>query len=227
MKNEELKFAFIKMLKESYNISEEIEKEIIAKALVRKIPPNNIITNEGDSCTYFTFVITGSVRVYKLSETGKEITLYRIEEGESCILTASCILSLKKFPAISLTESEVTALLIPSDVFLSWVNAYPFWRNYVYDLMAKRISAIITIVEEIAFKRIDRRLTEFLVRSFDKEPVLHMTHAFIASELGTAREVISRLLKDFENHGVVELSRGKIKLLDMKMLKNFSVHHNY
>lgn len=210
----------ISILENEYELNEGIKNLLLENSFVKVIEPNQIITDEGDSCSYFTFVIKGTVRVFKLGESGKEITLYRIEEGESCILTASCILAYKHFPAISVTESEVTALLIPSGVFIEWVEKYKFWRDYVYDLMAKRISSVISIVEEVAFKRVDQRLIEYLYNRSKESKTLMVTHSQIAAEFGTAREVVSRLLKDLERKNLLELSRGKITIISPENILN-------
>ena len=183
------------------------------------IPKNQFITMEGDSCQFFSFVLSGKIKVYKTAENGREITLYRLEKGQSCILTASCILSNKKFPAISFSEEAVEVISIPSPLFLEWVDKYDFWRNYVFNLLSERLSEIISVVEEIAFRNVDIRLAQHLIKitNVNKDEI-QTTHQLIAGDIGTSREVVSRLLKDFEEEGILILSRGSIKIIDYPSL---------
>lgn len=183
------------------------------------IPKNQFITMEGDSCQFFSFVLSGKIKVYKTAENGREITLYRLEKGQSCILTASCILSNKNFPAISFSEEAVGVISIPSPLFLEWVGKYDFWRNYVFNLLSERLSAIISVVEEIAFRNVDIRLAQHLINitNVNKDEI-KTTHQLIAGDIGTSREVVSRLLKDFEEEGILILSRGSIKIIDYPSL---------
>ncbi len=183
----------------------------------KKIEKNSHIYFEGDSCSYFAFVISGIVRVYKLGESGREITLYRLAKGESCILTASCVLSTKSFPAFSLAETDIEVLLVPSSLFKSWVVKFDFWREYVFDLLTKRLASVISIIDEVAFKRVDKRIVEFLLKQNSTNIII--THNEIASEIGTSREVISRILKDLENENFISLSRGAIQILNFDDLQ--------
>lgn len=189
-----------------------------SNAFYKKIEKTSHIYFEGDSCSYFAFVISGTVRVYKLGESGREITLYRLTQGESCILTASCVLSAKSFPAFSLAETDIEVLLVPSGLFKDWVIKYDFWREYVFDLLTKRLASVISIIDEVAFKRVDKRIIEFLLKQNSDR--INITHNEIASEIGTSREVISRILKDLENEELISLSRGTIKLIDLDALQN-------
>lgn len=185
------------------------------------IPKNQFITMEGDSCEFFSFVFSGKIKVYKTGENGREITLYRLEKGQSCILTASCILSHKKFPAISLSEEPVEVISVPSTLFLEWISKYDFWRNYVFNLLSERLSSIISVVQEIAFRNVDVRLAQHLYKlSLESKDEIKTTHQHIAGDIGTSREVVSRLLKDFEDEGMLILSRGSLKITDLPALKS-------
>ena len=220
MNSEKIKTNFLTEIAKGKSLEEKLVKEFQQNSIVQTLKPETVISNEGDSCSYFTFVVNGSVRVFKVSESGKEITLYRLYKGDSCILTASCILSASRFPAISVTETEVDGILVPSNVFREWVEDFPFWRKYVYDLMAERLNSVITIVEEVAFKRMDARIAEFLFERGEKFGLsLSLTHKDIAYELGTAREVVSRLLKDFEKKGLITLERSHVNIKDLNKLK--------
>lgn len=175
------------------------------------VPAGQFICMEGNLCAYLPLMLSGTARVFKTGENGREITLYRIEAGESCILTASCILSDKDFPAFAMVETEVEALLIPSRLFQLWFDRVPEWRFYVLGLMADRLSSVISIIEEVAFRRMDARIAGYLLDcTTDESSSLKTTHEAVASDLGTSREVVSRILKDFENEGLIGLARGCI-----------------
>lgn len=182
------------------------------------------IYSEGDRCIYMAFVLSGSVRIYKSSEGTREITLYRIGPGQSCILTTSCLLSDRRFSAKSITEEDSTIVLIPSEIFLDWFNRYDAWRQYVFDLLSSRLNEVIDVVEEVVFRRLDSRIADYLYNKYLPDNLsLKITHAEIASELGTSREVVSRILKDFERLGLLTQHRGIISLLKPDMLnKDFA-----
>ncbi len=191
-----------------------IRQQAQAQTSRMELPAETHICWEGDTCQHLALVVNGTVRVYKIGETGREITLYRLERNESCVLTASCILSQRPFPALAITETQVQAILIPAPVLRQWVAQFDGWRSYIFDLMAHRLATVITTVEEVAFGRLDARLARFLVEAGTVSSTLHLTHQEIASELGTAREVVSRILKDFEKEGLLGLARGQIELLN-------------
>lgn len=133
-----------------------------------------------------------------------------MERGESCILTASCILSRSTFPAIAVAETEIQAIIIPSEYFRNWIKVYEEVSDYVFNLLSDRLSSIIEVIEEIAFKNMDKRIAEFLINSKAVKNEIKITHQEIARELGTSREVVSRILKDFEHEHLINLSRGII-----------------
>lgn len=195
-------------------------EELLSHSVQRKIPKGKIITTEGERCVNFSFILKGSVKVYKVADNGREITLYYLNRGESCILTASCILSKKTFPAISQAEIDTEVLSVPSEVLLSWVDKYEHWRAYVFTLMSSRLADIITIVEEIIFRNVDVRLANYLFNHFKESNQISKTHYAIASDIGTSREVVSRLLKEFEDSKIISLSRGQITILNPHLLES-------
>ncbi len=188
----------------------KLQEEINTFSILKAIPKGSFISTEGDECNYISFIASGRARVYKLGESGREITLYRLEKGESCILTASCILSRRAFPAIAVAETDIQAVIIPSEYFRNWIRLYEEVSDYVFNLLSDRLSSIIEVIEEIAFKNMDVRIAEFLVNAKSKRSEIKITHQEIAKELGTSREVVSRILKDFEHEHLVNLSRGTI-----------------
>ena len=195
---------------------EEVRHQIIKHGANVKIPKGKIIFLEGDDCKQLALILSGVVRVYKPAESGREITLYRLGKGESCVLTASCIFTQNSFPAVAVADEEIEAVVIPSNIFRDWINQYEIWRNYVFNLLSKRLSEVITTLEEVAFRRMDLRIAEFLVKSSGPEDGgIRTTHQDIAMELGTSREVVSRILKHLEYEGLISLSRGIISIRDI------------
>lgn len=195
-------------------------REFMQKAYLARIPAGRDVFVEGDRADSIALLLSGVVRVYKIGGTGREITLYRFGFGGSCILTANAILSRQSFPAIATVEKEAEAAMVPAEVFLDWVHRYDLWRSFVFDLLSQRLSGVLDIVEEVVFRRMDARLASFLLdRSRVQNPV-RITHQEIAAELGSSREVISRILEDYTGQGFIGLKRGVIEILDAQSLQN-------
>jgi CRP/FNR family transcriptional regulator, anaerobic regulatory protein len=198
-------------------------REFQQKAFFARIPEGHDVFVEGDRADAIALLISGVVRVYKIGETGREITLYRFGNGESCILTANAILSQKNFPAIATVEKQAEAVMIPAETFRDWVRRYDLWREFVFDLLSERLSSVMVTVEEVAFRRMDERLATFLSQRLGQSDSIQITHQEIAAELGSSREVISRILEDFSALGMISVSRGTIKVLDREALQTRSV----
>lgn len=185
--------------------------ELLANSRLVPIPAHTQIYREGDACSGIAFVLSGDIRVYKIGQTGREITLYEIGPGETCILNASCILSGKTYPAHAVALSDLSVLLVPADLFRRLVREHESVRDFVFTLLSQRLAGVMELVEEVAFGRMDERLREYLIeRSADDR--LEATHQKIANDLGTSREVVSRLLKDLERQGKLRLSRSAIHI---------------
>jgi CRP/FNR family transcriptional regulator len=203
---------FIKTFPSFRNSSGELLKELLAIARHQDVPAGKQIYSEGDSCPVIAFVISGEIRVYKAGQTGREITLYEIGPGETCILNASCILSGTSYPANAVAISDVTMLLIPSSDFRRLVDRHEEMRDFVFTLLSLRLAGVMELVEEVAFGRMDERLIDYLIEKSENGK-LETTHQKIANDLGTSREVVSRLLKDLERKQAVRLSRNSIALM--------------
>jgi CRP/FNR family transcriptional regulator len=198
-------------------------REFQDAAFFARIPKGRDVFIEGDQVDAIALLISGVVRVYKIGETGREITLYRFGNGESCILTANAILSQKNFPAVATVEQEAEAIMIPADNFRDWVRRYDPWREFVFELLSQRLSSVMEIVEEVAFRRMDARVAALLTERTRRSDLIRITHQEIAAELGSSREVISRILEDFSAQGILEVSRGSIRILDKEALQDRSV----
>jgi CRP/FNR family transcriptional regulator, anaerobic regulatory protein len=197
----------------------QMKRELMAAAIYARIPAGRDVFVEGDSIDAIALLLSGVVRVYKIGETGREITLYRFGHGESCILTANAILSRESFPAIATVEKDAEAILVPAENFRQWVSRYTQWRDFVFDLFAHRLASVIAVVEEVAFRRMDGRVAALLLARGQVQNPLRITHQQIASELGSSREVISRLLEDFASRGLIRTQRGTIEVLDFEALR--------
>jgi len=197
----------------------EFIREFQRSAFMAKIPAGRDVFLEGDRIEAIALLVSGSVRVYKIGETGREITLYRFGNGSSCILTANAILSQQTFPAIATTEEDAEAVMIPAETFRNWVKRYDVWRDFVFELLSQRLSTVLAVVDEVVFHRMDRRVANLLLKRGSEGSLIRITHQEIASELGSSREVISRLLEDFINEGSLRSGRGVIEILDYEQLK--------
>lgn len=206
----------------------EAKTDFLTQGKHLSLEAGQFICLEGDLCHHLPLVMSGSVRVYKIGESGREITLYHLESGDSCIMTASSIISQKVFPALAITETEVEAFVIPANCLREWVRHNPIWQEYLFGLLSQRLANVIEIVEEVAFRRMDGRIASYLLNQTDRHlNTVHITHEAIAQELGSSREVISRLLKTFEKQGFLSLSRGKITLKNTKELGKLAISETF
>ena len=197
----------------------QLTREFQQAATLARIPAGRDVFIEGDGVDGIALLISGVVRVYKIGETGREITLYRFGLGESCILTANAILNQNDFPAIASVEQDAEAVMIPAEVFREWVSKFDLWRDFVFNLLSQRLASLIMIVDEVAFRRMDVRIAALLLSRSQTDNPIHITHQEIASELGSSREVISRLLEDFAAQGIIRTGRGEVEVLDLNDLK--------
>ncbi|MEX0787710.1 MAG: Crp/Fnr family transcriptional regulator [Anaerolineales bacterium] len=201
----------------------QLAREFRQAASFARIPAGKDVYVEGDAVDAIALLVSGVVRVYKIGETGREVTLYRFGLGQSCILTANAILNQQSFAAIATVEQEAEAVMVPAEAFRDWVRRYDVWRGFVFDLLSQRLASVMAIVEEVAFRRMDTRVAAFLLaRSLVQNPI-PITHQQIAVELGSAREVISRILEDFSERGLVRVSRAKLEVMDRAGLTGLSV----
>ncbi len=186
-------------------------RELLSDSSRHTLAADTQLYREGDVCSAIAFVVSGTIRVFKIGETGREITLYEIGSGETCILNASCILAGKSYPAHASTLCETDLVLVPSDNFRRIVATSAHLQRFVFSIMSERLALVMELVEEVAFGRMDQRLMDYLRQKSNKNRV-ESTHQKIANELGTSREVVSRLLKDFERRELIRLGRNSITL---------------
>ncbi|MDQ6972984.1 MAG: Crp/Fnr family transcriptional regulator [Mariprofundaceae bacterium] len=186
-----------------------------------QVPRGTVLFRYGDACQGYVFVLSGSVRVQKMDPEGREIVLYRVEDGQTCMLTTSCLLSGRAYPAEGIAEED-TCLAIISPQQFDELLADKGFRRFVLSMISERIADLMALIEDVAFGRMDVRLARRLLELDNGSGELHLTHQQMATELGTAREVVSRLLKDFERRSLVNLRRGVVLLADQQSLKELA-----
>jgi CRP/FNR family transcriptional regulator len=197
----------------------QLIREFQQAAYYARIPVGKDVFAQGDRVDAIALLLSGAVRVYKIGDTGREITLYRFGTGESCILTANAILNNQSFSAIATVEQDAEAIMIPAETFRDWVRRYDLWRDFVFDLLSRRLSSVIEIVDEVAFRRMDIRVANLLLERSRTQNPLNITHQEIAAELGSSREVISRILENLASQELVKIGRGTIEVLDAQSLE--------
>lgn len=166
----------------------------------------------GQSADKLLLLLSGTVRVQQHSDTGRDVFLYRVHAGESCVLTTACMLAFEEYSAEGTAETDVTAVAIPRSTFDNLVGKSPIFREFVFAAYSRRITDLFTLIDDIVFQRMDVRLARRLLELADETDTVKATHAVLATELGTAREVISRTLSEFHRRGWVEQSRGVVRL---------------
>ncbi|MDO9599964.1 MAG: Crp/Fnr family transcriptional regulator [Azoarcus sp.] len=184
--------------------------QLLGAARWLTVPAGTLLFDDHQACEGFPFVITGSVRVAKCAPNGRELPLYRVAPGETCIISSSCLLGNEDYNARGITESDTLLMLLPKPVFDALLGE-PAFRGFVFNLFAERIADLMQLIEEVAFQRLDQRLAALLL---GKGRLVHTTHQHLADELGSVREFVSRLLKGFAAQGLVKLSREQIEILD-------------
>ncbi len=196
----------------------ELGAQCLAEAQAMTVPAGTVVFDAGQPCQGFPLVMKGSIRVIKPSESGRELPLYRVTPGESCLITSGCLLGRNDYNARGVTESETTLLLLPTRRF-NELLAQPAFRDFIFHLLAERMADLMQLVEEVAFRKLDQRLAGLLL---GKGRLLHTTHQQLADELGSVREMISRLLKGFAEQGWVRLGREQIEILDPAALRQLA-----
>lgn len=184
-----------------------------------KLPAGKTVFLPGDPCHHYVIVTSGSIRVSVTTEGGREIVLYRVESGETCVLTAACLLSGASYEAEGRAETDTEAVILPKAIFDELLGTSALFRQFVFASYGERLHGLIALVQEIALRQVDRRLARFLLSEPDSG-VVAMTHQAIAAELNTAREVVTRLLHDFAGKGWVVLERGRIRITNPPALQD-------
>jgi CRP/FNR family transcriptional regulator len=185
-------------------------------------PAGTRLFDEKARCSAFPLVLEGAIRVSKISDQGREILLYRVTPGESCVLTSGCLLGHIDYAATGIAETAVTLVAVPLPLFEQLLARHEPFRRHIFELFSARLSDLMLLVEAVAFYKLDQRLAALLLA---RGPTLHTTHQALADELGSVREIISRLLGSFADRGLVQLAREQIDIADAGGLRQLASDH--
>lgn len=192
---------------------------LLSQAMQLPLPAGTVVFDENQPCQGFPMLLSGSIRVIKSSPSGRELQLYRVQPGESCILTSSCLLGHTRYQARGIAEQDLEMVLLPAQSFHALLGRHAAFRDYVFHLFSDRLTDLMQLVSAVAFQKLDQRLAALLIA---KPSPLRTTHQALADELGSAREIVSRLLKGFAEQGWVRLAREQIEVTDAVALKRFA-----
>jgi CRP/FNR family transcriptional regulator len=205
----------------------ENQKALLNQSMLKKkFTKGEAMRTSSENCSGLFLIESGQVRAYIVSENGKEITLYRLFDRDVCIFSASCIMKNISFDIFLETEKETVAYLIPTPIFDKLSQESIAVQVFANELMASRFSEVMWIMEQVLFMTLDKRLAIFLLEqsNIDESDTIEITHERIANHLGSAREVVTRMLKYFMNEGMVSLNRGAINILDRNKLERITIY---
>lgn len=183
---------------------------VLGRVQLMRVPAGTPMFGEGSPCRQFPLVLEGSIRVAKSSE-GRELQLYRVVPGESCVLTGGCLVGGRDYPATGVVEQDARLVVLPKPVFDELLATHAPFRQYVFSLFAERLTELMALVEAVAFHKLDRRLAGALL---GHGRLVAITHQQLADEVGSVREIVTRVLRSFADQGLVRLSRGSVEVLD-------------
>ena len=201
------------------------QQQLIASTIVPKTLGKGAVLHDGSAdCAGLVLIKSGQLRAYILSEDGREITLYRLLDQDICLFSASCVMRSVQFEIMIAAEKESEVFILPPYIFKKIMDESAPLANYVNELMATRFSEVMWLIEQIMWKSVDKRLAGFLLEESTLEgtDILKLTHETIANHMGTAREVITRMLRYFQNEGYVKLTRGTVELFDREGLEELA-----
>ena len=201
------------------------EQQLISSTIVPKTLGKGAVLHDGSAdCAGLVLIKSGQLRAYILSEDGREITLYRLLDQDICLFSASCVMRSVQFEIMISAEKESEVYILPPYIFKKIMDGSAPLANYVGELMATRFSEVMWLIEQIMWKSVDKRLANFLLEesTLENSDVLKLTHEAIANHLGTAREVVTRMLRYFQSEGYVKLTRGTVEIADRAGMENLT-----
>jgi len=207
-----------------HKLTPEQQAQILASASPRTVAKGTVLHNGSKDCSGLFLIKSGQLRAYILSDEGREITLYRLFERDICLFSAPCIMRSIQFDMIIQAEKDTDLWVIPPDIYQRIMEESAPVANYTNELMATRFSEVMWLMEQVMWKSLDKRLAAFLLEetALEQTRALKITHESIANHLGSHREVITRMLRYFQNEGMVKLSRGMVELIDMPKLQKLA-----
>lgn len=176
------------------------------------------VFSQGQSASNYLFVIHGCIKVFARSSEGREVVLYRVRADEMCILTTACLLGHTNYPAEAVAETDTVALVVPGPEFEHALHESEFLRSFIFEGLSARLAQVMQRFEQLVLESVHHRLIDFLLGHADKGGLVEITHEMLATEIGTAREVVSRHLKVLEKKGLIETRRSMIRVLRPELL---------
>jgi CRP/FNR family transcriptional regulator len=211
-------------LQSSGRLPGDLVPELMQHATLARFEAGRDLMAAGDRVEAVPIILSGTIRVFWIGESGREITLYRFGPGECCVLSADAILGNRLFPARAQVDEAVEVAFIPAPVFNDWLARSSAWRALVFGAMSQRLLSLMDTLDDVAFGRMDTRVAALLLQRANHQPaLLRITHQQIADELGSAREVISRVLEDLRARGLLRLARGSIEVVDPEAMDLLTV----
>lgn len=190
----------------------------VADVRARHLPAGSVVFRQGDGCTALSIVDSGCIRVYARAPNGREVVLYRVQPGELCVLTTSCLLGRKPYPADAVAETDVVVRTLPEARFGALLATSEAFRAFVFENFGSRLSGLVQRIESVMLQPVEVRLIEWLLRACDAQGRVRVTQQRLAEEIGTAREVVSRHLADLQGRSLVSVGRGCIDITDRHRL---------
>jgi len=191
-------------------------ESLLASASMVHLPGGTVVFDENQPCQGFPLLLSGSIRVIKAAPNGRELQLYRVVAGESCILTSSCLLGHAHYRARGIADMDTGMVVLAPVTFEKLLSMHKPFRDHIFGLFSERLADLMQLVSAVAFQKLDQRLANLLT---NKPNPIHSTHQALADELGSAREIVSRLLKGYAEQGWVKLGREQIEITDIAALK--------
>jgi len=213
--------AWIDRFAELAGLPQDVRDMLHRRSRRASLPAGAHVFRPGQPAEAMLLLLSGSVRVQQVSDSGREIFLYRVQAGESCVLTTACMLADEDYSAEGIAETAVQAVVIPRAGFDELVGRSAIFRSFIFRAYGRRIADLFGLIDAIVFQRMDVRLAQRLL-DMESGGVIVATHQAVAVELGTAREVVSRTLAEFHRRGWVETARGEIRILDRQGLRRMA-----
>ena len=214
--------SWIDRFPELSTLTELEQQQLSSNSSIVSVPKNTMIFGPGRKPDSLLLCLEGTVRVQQLSKYGREIVLYRVYSGESCVLTTACLIASENYSAHGIAETDVQAVTIPAVQFDNLISQSTAFRQFVFSAYSQRITGLIHVIEDVAFQRIDVRLADKLLELARGDLMIQITHQELAAELGSAREVISRQLSEFQRRKWIKQSRGSVQLLDTESIRQLA-----
>ena len=204
------------------DLPSDLRRTLIDQASIVRLPSGTTIFTPGQPADNFLLLAQGAVRVFQQSETGREIFLYRVDAGETCILTTACMIAGEQYSAQGVTETDIEAILISKQAFDNLLTESLDFRMMIFGTHSRRITTLFRLIDDIVFRRLDQRLAGRLLDLAGADDVARTTHHMLAVDLGTAREVVTRTLAEFQRRGWIEQSRGEVRVISVEGLRRIA-----